>query len=189
MRQLTHPLALLLWVAAALAVLAGLPVLSAAIVAVIGLNALFAFFQEQQAERAVEALKRYLPLQALVYRDGRRGLIDASRIVPGDVLVIEEGDRISADARLVEGAVDIDMSTLTGESQPVFRSADGADPSAPLFDARDIVFSGTTCVSGEARALVFATVCRPSWGESQPSPSRCRRSPARSSGRSGGSRS
>ena len=156
-RQLTHPLALLLWVAAALVVVAGLPVLGAAIVAVIALNALFAFFQEQQAERAVEALRRYLPLQALVYRGGRRELIDAGRIVPGDVLLIEEGDRISADARLLEGAIDVDMSTLTGESQPVFRSADDVHPDAPLFEARDIVFSGTTCVGGEATALVFAT--------------------------------
>jgi calcium-translocating P-type ATPase len=157
LRQLTHPLALLLWVAAALAVVAGLPVLGAAIVAVIGLNALFAFFQEQQAERAVETLRRYLPLQARAHREGRLAVIDASSIVPGDVLLIEEGDRVSADARLLEGAIDVDMSTLTGESQPVFRSGGEADPTAPLFEARDLVFSGTTCVGGEATALVFAT--------------------------------
>jgi calcium-translocating P-type ATPase len=156
-RQLTHPLALLLWVAAGLAGLAGLPVLCAAIVAVIGLNALFAFFQEQQAERAVEALRRYLPLQASVYRDGRRAVVDASLIVPGDVLLIEEGDRVSADARLLGGALEIDMSTLTGESQPVFRTADDTRAHESLFEARDVVFSGTTCVGGEATALVFAT--------------------------------
>ena len=156
-RQLTHPLALLLWVAAGLALLAGLPVLCAAIVAVIGLNALFAFFQEQQAERAVEALRRYLPLQASVYRDGRRTIVDASHIVPGDVLLIEEGDRVSADARLLEGALDVDLSTLTGESQPVFRTVDDTNVHESLFEARDVVFSGTTCVGGEATALVFAT--------------------------------
>ena len=156
-RQLTHPLALLLWVAAGLAFVGSLPALGIAIVAVIALNALFAFWQEQQAERAVEALRAYLPLQAVVYRDGRRTQIDAVRIVPGDLLLVGEGDRISADARLVEGALDVDMSTLTGESQPVFRSAVESDPDAPLFDAPDLVFSGTSCVGGEARALVQAT--------------------------------
>src|SRR5581483_6042160 len=107
-RQLTHPLALLLWLASALAFAAGLHVVGVAIVGVIVLNALFAFFQEQEAERAVEALRRYLPQQAAVRRDGRRQLVDARELVPGDVLLIEEGDRISADARLLEGAVDVD---------------------------------------------------------------------------------
>ena len=73
------------------------------------------------------------------------------------MLFVVEGDRISADARLLEGAVDVDLSTLTGESQPVLRSADLHDTRGPLLEARDLVFSGTACVAGEARALVFAT--------------------------------
>jgi calcium-translocating P-type ATPase len=156
-QQLVHPLALLLWVAACLAVASGAAVLGAAIVAVILLNALFAFVQERQAERAVEALQRYLPQQVSVLRDGAACKIDARSLVPGDVLLIEEGDRISADARLLEGAVDVDMSTLTGESQAVLRSAEFADTAGPLLEARELVFSGTTCVGGEAHALVFAT--------------------------------
>ena len=156
-RQLTHPLALLLWLAAALAFVAGMAVLGAAIVAVIVLNALFAFAQERQAERAVEALRRYLPPQATVLRDGKRAVIDATLLVPGDVLVIEEGDRISADARLLSGSLEIDLSTLTGESQPVLRSAEFLDREGPLIDARELVFSGTGCISGSARALVVAT--------------------------------
>jgi magnesium-transporting ATPase (P-type) len=156
-KQFVHPLALLLWLAAALAFVAGTPALGGAIVAVIVLNALFAFVQERQAERAVEALSRYLPQQAAVRRDGTRQLVDASALVPGDVLVLAEGDRISADARLLDGAVDVDMSTLTGESQPVFRSAEFADATGPLLEARELVFSGTSCVGGEADALVFAT--------------------------------
>jgi calcium-translocating P-type ATPase len=155
--QLVHPLALLLWVAAALAAVGGAPVLAVAIVAVIVLNALFAFVQERQAERAVEALQRYLPQQVTVLRDGTRIEIDAQTLVPGDVLLIDEGDRISADARLLEGAVDVDMSTLTGESQPLLRSPEFTDTSGPLLEARALVFSGTTCVGGEARGLVFAT--------------------------------
>ncbi len=125
-RQLTHPLALLLWLAAGLAFVTSIP-LGIAIVAVIVLNAVFAFAQEQQAARAVEALRRYLPQQATVRRDGARVLADATEIVPGDVLVVAEGDRISADARLIKGSIDIDMSTLTGESQPVYRSAELVD--------------------------------------------------------------
>ena len=127
-KQFTHPLALLLWLAAGLAFVAGAPVLGGAILAVIVLNAAFAFAQERQAERAIEALRRFLPQQALVLRDGQRTTVEASTLVPGDVLLLAEGDRISADARLLEGATDIDLSTLTGESQPVFRSAGLRDP-------------------------------------------------------------
>ena len=99
LHQLTHPLALLLWVAAVLAAVTGSGVVGGAIVAVIILNAIFAFVQEQQAERAVELLSRYLPPQATVIRAGRQQVVDAARLVPGDVLVLVEGDRVSADAR------------------------------------------------------------------------------------------
>ena len=158
LNQLIHPLALLLWVAAGLALVAGTPVLCAAIVAVILLNAAFAFAQERQAGRAVEALQRYLPQQATVVRDGHVGVVDAAALVPGDVVIVSEGDRVSADARLLSGGVEIDLSTLTGESQPVYRSADAEDePDGPVVDSRRLVFSGTTCVGGEARALVYAT--------------------------------
>ncbi|MGE5690235.1 MAG: cation-translocating P-type ATPase [Pseudomonadota bacterium] len=156
-KQFVHPLALLLWVAGALAFVAGTPALGAAIVAVIFLNAAFAFIQERQAEQAVEALTRYLPQQAVVRRDGARRTIDARELVPGDVLVLAEGDRISADARLLSGALDVDMSTLTGESQPVYRSAEFDDATGPLLESRELVFSGTSCVGGEGEALVFAT--------------------------------
>lgn len=102
-RQFVHPLALLLWVAAGLAWAAGIVAVAVAIVVVILINAGFAFAQEMQAERAVEALAAYLPAHAKVLRDGQEQQIDATALVPGDVLVIEEGDRISADARLVTG--------------------------------------------------------------------------------------
>ena len=155
--QFTHPLALLLWLAAALSVVAGTTPLAVAIVVVILLNAAFAFVQEQQAERAVEALAAYLPARAKVLRDGARRLIEARDLVPGDVLLVEEGDRVCADARLLHGAVEVDLSTLTGESLPAFRSAETIDTSGPLLDARDLLFSGTSCTGGEATALVFAT--------------------------------
>jgi calcium-translocating P-type ATPase len=156
LRQFTHPLALLLWGAAGLAWAAGIVPVAVAVVVVILVNALFAFVQEAQAERAVEALAQYLPTQATVLRDGEHRVVDAINLVPGDVLVVEEGGRISADARLLHGAVEVDTSTLTGESAPVLRTA-GGDPNAPVLAAQDLVFSGTACTEGEAIALVYAT--------------------------------
>jgi calcium-translocating P-type ATPase len=156
-RQFTHPLALLLWGAAALAAFAGITPVAIAVVIVIVLNAAFAFVQELQAERAVEALQDFLPPQGKVIRDGHRSQIDAARLVPGDLLLIEEGDRISADAHIVEGAVEVDLSTLTGESVPVSRSPVGDPKRTSLLQANELVFSGTSCTGGQARALVFAT--------------------------------
>jgi calcium-translocating P-type ATPase len=163
-RQFTHPLALLLWAAAGLAWLAGIVAVAVAIVIVILLNAVFAFFQEMQAERAVEALQAYLPQHATVLREETPVVVEAVELVPGDVLLLEEGDRISADARMLEGTIEVDISTLTGESVPVARSADWADSGVPLLQARDLVFSGTTCTAGEARAVVVATGMRTELG-------------------------
>ena len=156
-RQFTHPLALLLVAAAGLAWIAGIVPVAIAIAVVILINAAFAFVQEMQAERAVEALASFIPAQAKVLRDGEHIVIEARELVPGDVLLIEEGDRISADARLLSGGIEVDSSTLTGESMPVFRAADLLDHGVPLLQARDVVFSGTTCTEGEARGLVYAT--------------------------------
>jgi len=163
-RQFTHPLALLLAAAALLSFVAHGPTLAVAILAVVVLNAVVAFEQEQQAEHAVEALAAYLPDRARVVRDGRAFEIDAADLVPGDVVTIEEGDRICADARLLDGSVEVDLSTLTGESLPALRSAETADSSGALLDARNLVFSGTSCTGGEARAVVTHTGMRTELG-------------------------
>jgi magnesium-transporting ATPase (P-type) len=155
-KQLTHPLALLLWAATALAWFAGTPMLAGAIVGVILLNAAFALLQERQAERAVEALAAFLPEHVAVLRDGRHRLVEASQLVPGDVVVLTEGDRVPADARLIAGSLQIDTSALTGESVPVTREA-GEPETDILLEARDLVFSGTSCTGGQAHALVYAT--------------------------------
>jgi len=162
--QFTQPLAVLLAVAALLAWVSGTPRLAIAIVAVILLNAGFAFAQEMQAERAVEALAAFLPERARVLREGSRQDIEARVLVPGDILVIEEGESICADARLITGSLEVDMSTLTGESVPVTRTAGTGDPSVPLLQAADVVFSGTACTGGEAQALVTATGMRTELG-------------------------
>ena len=124
-------------VAAVLAWISGTPRLAIAIAAVILLNAVFAFAQEMQAERAVEALAAFLPERARVLRDGKRQEIEARLLVPGDVLLIEEGESVCADARLIAGTLEVDMSTLTGESVPVTRSAGPADASVPLLQASE----------------------------------------------------
>jgi calcium-translocating P-type ATPase len=157
--QFTQPLALLLAVAAVLAWVGGTPALSVAVVAVILLNAGFAFVQEMQAERAVEALAAFLPATAQVIRDGVRMQIPARDLVPGDVLIITEGDRISADAQIIDGSLLLDLSALTGESMPATRSAEpGSEPdSGSPLEAQDLVFSGTTCTGGEANAVVTHT--------------------------------
>jgi calcium-translocating P-type ATPase len=155
-RQLTHPLALLLWMAAGMAQLSGTTPLAVGIVIVVWINAAFAFAQERHAEKAVEALAAYLPPHARVIREGAARDIDARELVPGDVIVVAEGNRVSADARILSGSVEMDISMLNGESMPVLRSPTSGSP-GPLLDARDLLFSGTTCTQGEAVAVVHAT--------------------------------
>ena len=154
LKQFTQPLALLLSVAAVLAWAGGTRALAAAVVAVIVLNAAFAFVQERQAQRAVDVLSAFLPPTAHVVRDGVRQHVPAAELVPGDVLVLSEGDGISADARLIDGTVQIDLSALTGESVPTVRSGADSPETRSLLEAHDLVFSGTTCTGGEATAVV-----------------------------------
>ncbi|MFI1991078.1 cation-translocating P-type ATPase [Actinoplanes sp. NPDC020271] len=155
--QFTQPLAILLAVAAGLAWAGGTPALAIAVVAVILLNAGFAFVQEMQAEHAVDALTAFLPATAWVVRDGERAEIPARDLVPGDVLIVVEGGRVSADARIIDGAVTVDLSALTGESVPAERSAEPTVVTGSLLDAHDLVFSGTTCTGGEATTVVTRT--------------------------------
>lgn len=104
-RQMVDPLALLLWGATAISLAEGSWAVAVVIVAVIVLNAGFALLQERQAERATEALQAYLPHRVRARRDGEICEIDATMLVPGDVVLVDEGDRISADARRIRTAV------------------------------------------------------------------------------------
>jgi magnesium-transporting ATPase (P-type) len=147
--QLFHFFAMMLWAAAGLAAIAGLPQLSAAIVAVIVLNAVFAFAQERRAERAAEGLRDLLPRRARVMRDGSVIDIDAAELVVGDLVLLEAGDRVSADMRIVEAhAARADTSTLTGESRP------------SSLERGSRAFAGTFLSEGEARGVVEATGAR-----------------------------
>jgi len=152
-------LALLLWAASVLAFLIGTPQLGVAIIAVIFINAIFSFWQEYKAEQALEALKRILPSTAKVIREGEETEILSGNLVPGDLLVLEEGDNISADARLVETSqMKVDSSTLTGESKPVRKVAhDIENDDENMVGIPNLIFAGTNVTSGSGKAVVFAT--------------------------------
>jgi P-type Ca2+ transporter type 2C len=155
----THFMALLLWLGAGIAVAAGLPQLAVAIVIVSVVNGLFSFWQEYKAERAAEALRRLLPAHATVLRDGTQTSVLAEELVVGDVVLLAEGDRVSADGRLVDDvALTVDQSTLTGESRPV-RKASAAAPAAEAawIASPNLVFAGTSVASGRGLAVVHAT--------------------------------
>ncbi len=145
-RQMTHFFALLLWGAALLAVVAGLPQLAVAIVIVIVINGGFAFVQEYRADQAVERLRSLLPAFAVVRRDGHRQDVPTTDLVPGDVVLLAAGDRISADLRTaISTALATDESLLTGESVP------------RRVDADETLYAGTFVVEGTAEAVVTAT--------------------------------
>lgn len=156
-RQFTHPLALLLWAAALLSFIVGSISVGVAVVLIIVLNAVVALIQERNAEKAVEALAGYIPQKVTVMRDRTPKVVDTAELVPGDIAIVEEGERIAADMRLVSGAVEVDLSTITGESVPAIRSAEYQDRDRPRLHARELLFAGSMCTSGDARAVVCTT--------------------------------
>lgn len=186
--QLTHFMALLLWVAGILAFISRTPELGWAVWAVIWINAIFSFWQEFQAEKALSALKKVLPMQVKVYRDGELKQIPARELVRGDVIQLEEGDRISADARLISAeSLYLDVSVMTGESLPVARSPypvrlreavpirggktmlrQGEQPIQEKVNPSEIanlVLAGSTVAAGRAVAVVYATGSETEFGQ------------------------
>jgi sodium/potassium-transporting ATPase subunit alpha len=162
-RQLTHRFALLLWMGAALALVGehfspgeGMVLIAGALAFVVSVNGAFSFWQELRVERAMAAFRGMLSTHARVLRDGREMEIDAAEVVVGDVLVLREGARVPADARLVElHALKVDNAPLTGESEPQLRSL---VPTARLaLESRNMVFAGTLVRTGTGRAVVLGT--------------------------------
>lgn len=155
----THLMAILLWVGGIIGFIAQMPQLGIAIWLVNIINGVFSFMQEYRAEKATEALRKLLPAYANVIRDGTEQRILAENLVPGDVILLAEGDRISADARLVEdNDLRCDQSTLTGESRAV-RKTKEAMPGSELSHTEqpNLVFTGTNVAAGAGKAVVFAT--------------------------------
>ena len=128
------------------------------ILAVVAANALIGFVQEGKAEAAIAAIHGMLAPRAAVLRDGRRVTIDSEQLVPGDIVLLEAGDRVPADLRLmVAHGLAAQESVLTGESAPVEKSAHPVAVDAPLGDRRSMLWSGTLLTQGTARAVVIAT--------------------------------
>ena len=163
-REFTHFFALILWLGAALAVLAehfdpgqGMARLGVAIVGVIVINGLFSFWQEYRAEQAVVALRRLLPQKVRAVRGGEIGEMLATELVPGDIVLLEEGNFVPADCRLIEAfALRVNAATVTGESRPKARTTEPSAEDSPLY-AKKVVLAGTSVVSGQGQAVVYAT--------------------------------
>jgi magnesium-transporting ATPase (P-type) len=162
-----HFFALLLWAAAILAFIGGLPELGYAIILVIIVNGVFSFYQEYKAEKATEALKRLLPAMQTVVRDGEDQRVIASELVPGDVILLAEGDAISADARLVESfELRTNNSTLTGEALPVPKTSDPiVEENVTTIEVPNYVFASTSVSTGTGRAVIIATGAKTEFGK------------------------
>lgn len=164
LKEFTHFFALILWVAAGLAFWAewrdpgqGMGTLGTAILGVIIVNGLFSFWQVYRAEKSLAALEKLLPHQVKVLRGGTFTQIPSADLVPGDVISLEAGDLIPADCRLLQAfGVRVNTATVTGESTPRGRSAE-ASPEEDVLHSRNVVLAGTTLVSGDGSAVVYAT--------------------------------
>ncbi|MBP6655013.1 MAG: HAD-IC family P-type ATPase, partial [Propionivibrio sp.] len=168
LREFTHFFAVILWIAAGLAFYAesrthgeGMWQLGVAIIAVILINGCFSYWQEYRAERAIDALRKLLPQSVKVVRDGQLMTLPGEELVPGDLILLEAGDNVPADCRLIfANGIRVNASTITGESLPKARSAEecaehSAEQSA--LETKNVLLAGTSLVSGEGRAIVFAT--------------------------------
>ncbi len=139
-----------------------------AILGVVIISVLFNLFQEHRAERAVEAIRDLVPQNTRVLRDGQTKQILIKNIVPGDIISLEEGDKVPADARIIDSyEFSVDNSTLTGESEPQPRTSDiSTSPSKnQIIECSNMVFAGTTIASGTATAVVLATASKTQFGK------------------------
>ena len=170
LKQFTHFLAILLWIGAGLAFLSeylhpgeGMLTLGLAIVGVVFINAVFTFMQEYRAEKSIEKLRLLLPFYVKVIRDGKEKEMQAKEIVPGDVIILSEGDKVPADSRLIKTTyLMVNNAPLTGESESVPLQYEPCE--GELIESRNIAFAGTTIVSGSGKAIVFATGMRTEFG-------------------------
>jgi magnesium-transporting ATPase (P-type) len=158
LKQFNNVLIYILIAAAAFTAFLGEWIDTGVIAAVVLVNAIIGFVQEGRAEAALEKIRGMLSLEATVLRDGRRATIDAEQLVPGDVVLLESGDRAPADLRVLEARdARIDEAPLTGESEPVSKAADAVAGDALLGDRTSMAYSGTVVTSGRLRGVVVAT--------------------------------
>ncbi|MGP1254314.1 MAG: cation-transporting P-type ATPase [Kiloniellales bacterium] len=158
LRQFHNLLIYVLLAAAGITALLGHLVDTVVILAVVVVNAAIGFVQEGKAEQALKAIRDMLAPKATVLRDGRRRTIAGEEIVPGDLVILEAGDRVPADLRLLEvRGLRIQEAVLTGESVAVEKAIETVAVEAPLGDRRSLAFSGTLVAAGQGRGLAVAT--------------------------------
>ena len=161
LRQFHNVLIYVLVASAAVTALMGHPVDTIVILTVVLANALIGFVQEGRAEQALAAVRAMIAPQATVLRQGHRQLIDADRIAPGDRVLLEAGDRVPADLRLIQThQLRIDEAMLTGESVPVDKTTDAVARTAPTTEQSCMAFSGTLVVGGRGAGIAVATGTR-----------------------------
>ena len=160
-------MAIMLWVAGAGAFIAKMPELGIAVWMVNIINGSFSFFQEFQAEKATEALKKILPASSRVMRDGEEHKVLAEEIVPGDVIFVQEGDSIPVDCRLLYSTdLRVNQSTLTGESRAVNRSAEPVSGQGLTeTETPNLIFAGTFVAAGSGKAIVYGTGMNTAFGK------------------------
>ena len=163
----THLMAILLWVGGLVALIARMPELTIAIWLVNIINGAFSFWQEFRAEKATDALKKLLPAFSRVLRDGVEQKILAEELVPGDIVLLAEGEKISADCRLVDqAALRTDQATLTGESRPVNKTAEAVlQDKITYTELPNMVFAGTSVATGTGKAIVLSTGMNTEFGK------------------------
>jgi len=165
-RQFKSILILILIGATIISLVTGHGIDALVIFAIVLISAVLGFTQEYRAERALEALKKILSPTVVVMRDGKELTIPARETVPGDILVLREGDRVPADARLIEVInLQINEASLTGESMPVSKEIMKLSEDVSIPDRRNMVFSGTEVTSGKGKALVVATGMNTEFGK------------------------
>ena len=156
--QFAQPLMYILLLASGVTLVLGEYVDSAVIFAVTFVNALVGFFQESKAGKAIEALSKMVLTEATVRRDGRRQRVNSTDLVPGDIVLLQSGDKVPADLRLLHvRSLQVDESALTGESVPVEKHAGALASGAGLADRKNLGFAGTLVTYGQADGVVTAT--------------------------------
>ena len=163
--QFRNVLIIVLLGAAALSALVGEFIDAVVILIIVLFSALLGFVQEYRAGRAVDALKRMLAPTARVLRDRQSVMVSARELVPGDIMLVEAGDRISADVRLLEAhALHCDEAPLTGESKPVAKQTAALPTGTPIPERANMLFGGTTITYGRGKGVVTDTGMRSQFG-------------------------
>ncbi len=167
LRQLRSPFTFLLFFAAVISLFIGEGIDFAVILVVVIANIFIGFSQEYRAERAIHLLKKYVSANVKVLRESKEILVDKKDLVPGDIVLLEPGDRIPADLRIIKAEnFLVDESILTGESVPVSKTTEPLKKEVKeVFEAKNMLFAGTSVVSGKAEGVIIGTGKNTAFGE------------------------